>query len=66
MMSRVQCIEQIFIVDNLKESKIMMSRDALEELQRLELIVLGYLLFWSLPVTFLCLKGNLPFVAKIS
>ena len=41
MMSRVQCIDQIFIVDNLKESKIMMSKDALEELHRLEHISLN-------------------------
>ena len=36
MLSRVQCIHQVFIVDQLKESKIMMSSDALKELQRLE------------------------------
>merc|ERR1711923_111988 len=34
-------IDQIFIVDNLNESKIMMSKAALEELQRLELISLN-------------------------
>ena len=41
MLSRVQCLDQIFIVDNLKESKIMMSSDALEELHRLEEISLN-------------------------
>ena len=41
MMSRIQCLEQMFIVDNLKESKIMMSSDALSELHRLEEISLN-------------------------
>ena len=36
MLSRVQCMDQVFIVDELKETKIMMSNDALEELKRLE------------------------------
>ena len=36
MLSRVQCMDQVFIVDELKENKIKMSNDALNELQRLE------------------------------
>ena len=36
MLSRVQQLSQVFIVDKLKENKIMMSSDALDELQRLE------------------------------
>ena len=38
MLSRVQCIEQLFIVDNLKEEKIRASPAALTELQRLRKI----------------------------
>ena len=36
MLSRVQCMDQVFIVDELKENMIKMSNDALNELQRLE------------------------------
>ena len=41
MLSRVQCLNQVFIVDELKENKIMMSSDALTELRRLEDISLN-------------------------
>ena len=36
MLSRVQCLEQIYIVGRLQESKIKASNKALEELHRLE------------------------------
>ena len=36
MLSRVQCMDQVYIVNELKVNKIMMSTDALNELQRLE------------------------------
>ena len=38
MLSRVQCLDQIFIVGRLQESKIRVSKKALNELQRLERI----------------------------
>ena len=38
MLSRVQCLEQVFIVGKIEESKIRMSNKALEELQRLQSI----------------------------
>ena len=38
MLSRVQCLEQVLIVGNITESRIMVSRPALDELNRLEKI----------------------------